>query len=150
MASEHEAVVEALLGRPFSQTPYGGRDAFGDVDHHVLLLSATQDFWDDRSTKVVEAALRAIERERDTLAEALDARWGPAETVDLWSDGQSWSDHLGGGGPVDFLRGLAAEMRVWSCSGPDRWVALVIGQEDSELPFELFLAVGAGREWPVA
>lgn len=150
VASEHEPVVDALVRGPFSETSYRTRDAFGGTDHHVVRLSATQDFWDDRSEEIVGPALNAIERERDLLADILSERWGPAETVDFWGDDFSWERYQAGdrdGGIVDFFRGGAGEMLAWRCPEHGRWVVLAVYQADREFPFELYVGVEAGLAW---
>lgn len=153
MSSAYEPSVDALMRQPFPEIAYGRRDAFGDVDHHVARVSVTQDFWEDRSEAVVEPVRDAIERERDRLAEALSERWGPAEQVDLWADGYPWQERPGDpgdGAAVDFFRSQTSQMLAWSCPEYSRWAALAVIQAAPELPFELFVAVGAGLSWSAA
>ncbi|GIF26383.1 hypothetical protein BJ973_005743 [Actinoplanes tereljensis] len=148
MSSAHEAAVDALMRQPFPDIAYGRRDAFGDVDHHVARLSVTQDFWDDRGEEVVGPVRDAIEQERDRLAEAFSKRWGPAEEVNFWGDGEHRNPaDLEDGEAVDFFRSQTSGMLAWSCPEHNQWVALAVIQADPELPFALFVAVGAGSAW---
>ncbi|MBL7259884.1 hypothetical protein [Paractinoplanes lichenicola] len=131
--------MKALVRKPFPEGAYGRRAAFGNVDHHVVRLSASQEFWEDRSEEVVGPARAAIEREHDLLARALSQRWGPAETVQLDDDGGAVAAFFGDG---------AETMLAWSCPEFDRWVGLAVVQADAELPYELFAGVSRGVDWP--
>ncbi|GLY07795.1 hypothetical protein [Actinoplanes sp. NBRC 101535] len=114
------------------------------MDHHVARLAVTQDFWEDRSEEVVGPARDAIDHDHDRLAAALTARWGPAEEVDLGETDRELGE------AADFFRSQTRDMLVWSCPTYSRWVALAVIQADPELPFELFVAVGAGPTWSAA
>jgi hypothetical protein len=143
--SEHEPAVDALLRKPFAESAYGRRAAFGDVDHHVVRLSASREFWEDRSEEVVDPAREAIEREHDLLARALSERWGPGAVVQLWDGGPPphFDDAV-----ADFFCNWTGVMLAWACPELDRWVGLAVTQADPELPFELFVGVSSGVSWP--
>ncbi|MBB4691109.1 hypothetical protein [Paractinoplanes abujensis] len=141
MITEHEAAVDALLRKPFPETAYGRRAAFGGADHHVVRLSASPEFWEDRSEDVVGPAREAIEGEHDLLAQALSARWGPAESVSLLPPAHD--DAV-----TEFFGNWTGEMLAWSCPEFGRWVGLAVVQADPELPFELFVAVSNGPHPP--
>ncbi|MFD3698845.1 hypothetical protein ACFWUZ_22315 [Streptomyces sp. NPDC058646] len=108
------------------------------------MLRESQDFWEDRSEEVVEAAERELEADLAALAEILTSRWGHPETVELWP-------YLGSEGPdpqhsapepLLFLCNVAGNMQVWRPPDSDRWLALAIGQADPEFPLQLLAAVG--------
>ncbi|MGW5160028.1 hypothetical protein ACWEPN_31515 [Nonomuraea wenchangensis] len=106
---------------------------------HLCFLKASQDFWDDRSEAVVEAAEKEIAAAFEALAAALTSRWGRPEVVDLWPD-------LGGESspvpePINELSNYSSKMSVWY-PGTGRWVALVVGQADPEFPILLLAAIG--------
>lgn len=80
------ALIDSSLARPF---PVGEESEDSGVrssgpGHHLLILRASRDFWDDRSPELVEPAEQEIETEFSAVATALSERWGEPETVDLW------------------------------------------------------------------
>ncbi len=100
---------------------------------------ASQDFWDDRSEDVVQAAEEEIAAALEALVTALTSRWGRPEVVDLWRD-------LGGDSPpvpepMNELSQFSGRMSVWH-PGAGRWVALAVGQADPEFPILLLAAIG--------
>ncbi|MBE1532162.1 hypothetical protein [Actinomadura algeriensis] len=135
------AIVDEVLAAPFPEadTKVGG-ERWGGPGHHLCVLKASQDFWDDRSEEVVEAAEEEIEAARDALVAALRERWGDPREVDLtpflMADAPAPD-------PQAFLCGVAGGMLVWP--RPDgRWLAIAIGQADAEFAIMLLAAVGEG------
>ncbi|GAA2959460.1 hypothetical protein GCM10010518_52710 [Kitasatospora cinereorecta] len=140
------ARIEHLLTLPF---PAGEESEDSGVrssgpGHHLLILRASQDFWDDRSPERVEPAEQETEDEFGALATALTERWGEPGTVDL-------RPYLREGAPAPEPMGrlcnLAGGMQVWHPS-PDasqaggRWLGPTVGQADPEFPVRLLAAVG--------
>ncbi|MEU6720590.1 hypothetical protein ABZ897_54835 [Nonomuraea sp. NPDC046802] len=137
------AIVDGLLARPFPREeeqagPTGTWEGYRSSGHgyHVCVLKASQDFWDDRSADVVEAAENEIDAAFEALATALTMRWGQPEVVDLWPYLESESPVPE---PLNQLCQLSDKMLVWH---PDvgRWVALLVGQADREFPIQLLAA----------
>lgn len=133
------AVIETLLALPFPVTHAQGRDRSSGPGYHVCVLQASQDFWDDRSEEVVEAAREEVGTTFQALVTALTARWGEPEPIGLerylWSESPSPE-------PMNQLCQLSGEMLVWRRPEVDRWIGLAVGQGDPELPIELLAAVG--------
>ncbi|MER6235571.1 hypothetical protein ABT185_05720 [Streptomyces clavifer] len=143
------ARIESLLALPF---PAGEESEDSGVrssgpGHHLLILRASQDFWDDRSAERVEPAEQEIEAEFSALATALTERWGEPATVDLWPYLEEDAEGVPAPEPMGQLSNLAGSMQVWRPS-PDapqaggRWVGLAVGQADPEFPIWLLAAVG--------
>ncbi|WP_067477804.1 hypothetical protein [Actinomadura hibisca] len=126
----HLAIVDGLLALPLAEG-----DGFG---HHVRVLQATQDFWDDRSPEAVEAAEEQIDASLQALADVLTARWGAPERVDL--DPYLWGEEPAPE-PMAELCQLSSVMLVWWPPTGGRWVALSVGQADPEFPVELRVAM---------
>ncbi|SDG67090.1 hypothetical protein SAMN05421505_106203 [Sinosporangium album] len=106
--------------------------------HHMCVLKAGRDFWDDRGEDVVEAAEEEIAAAFETLATALTLRWGRPEVVDLWPYVES---EIAAPELISELCQLSGKMSVWH-PGAGRWVALAVGQADPEFPIQLLAAVG--------
>ncbi len=145
-ADAHLSAVDDLVARPFPeqkrQPGKGGK--WGGPGYYLGVLRESQDFWDDRSEEVVEAAERELEADLAALAGSLTSRWGRPETVELWPylglddpDPQHSAPE-----PLAFLSTVAGSMRVWRLPDSDRWLALAIGQADPEYPLQLLAAVG--------
>ncbi|MFF1460617.1 hypothetical protein [Streptomyces sp. NPDC058330] len=146
------ALIDDILARPF---PAGEESEDNGVrssgpGHHLLILRAGKDFWDDRSTERVEESEEEIEAEFSAVATALTERWGEPETVDLWpylaqEDGPVAE-------PLGQLSNLAGSMQVWRppSEGPDggKWMGLTVGQADPEFPIWLLAAVGEAAALP--
>ena len=146
------ALIDAVLALPF---PAGQEDEDNGVrssgpGYHLLILRASEDFWDDRSAEVVEPAEQEIEKEFTLVASTLSDRWGEPETVDLWpylevsaQDGGFLAPE-----PMSRLCGLAGSMQVWRVPRGERWVGLAVGQADPEFPIWLLAAVGETAALP--
>lgn len=104
----------------------------------MCVLKASRDFWDGRSEDVVEAAEEEIAAAFEALATALTSRWGGPEVVDLRP---YLENEIPAPEPISELCQLSGEMFVWH-PGAGRWVALAVGQADSEFPILLLAAVG--------
>ncbi|MGW6500123.1 hypothetical protein [Nonomuraea angiospora] len=140
------STVDDLLARPFPSEEERTVPARGTWEghhssgrrHHMCVLKASRDFWDDRSEDVVEAAEEEIAAAFEALATALTSRWGGPEVVDLRP---YLENEIPAPEPIGELCQLSGEMFVWH-PGAGRWVALAVGQADSEFPILLLAAVG--------
>ncbi|MEV0537669.1 hypothetical protein [Kitasatospora sp. NPDC050463] len=161
MASQHRStgfteaqlsIIDELSALPFPEQDgkpgIGG--GWGGPGHHVAVLRESQDFWDDRSEEIVEAAEKELELDLEALAVVLTARWGSPTTVDLWPylgfdnpDPEFMTPE-----PLGFLCNVAGSMRLWQPPSSGRWLALAIGQADRELPFQLLTAIGEASSLP--
>ncbi|MEV6261643.1 hypothetical protein AB0M42_12930 [Streptomyces sp. NPDC051784] len=145
------ARIDGLLALPF---PVGEESSDDEgrssgPGHHLLILRAGEDFWDDRSPETVEPAEQEIEADFSALATALGERWGEPRTVDLWP----WLEEDEEGGdtvpePMGQLCNLAGSMQVWQPPGGTRWLGLTVGQADPEFPIWLLAAVGEAAILP--
>jgi hypothetical protein len=155
-ADTHLSIIDELTASPFPDREgrqrgrQGNGGGWGGPGYLVAVLRASQDFWNDRSEEIVEAAEQELESDLAALAAILTARWGSGETVDLWP-------YLGTDGtdpahvapePLGFLSNLTDSMQVWRLPSSGRWLALAVGQADRELPFELLAAVGETSSLP--
>jgi hypothetical protein len=141
-AEVYSLLIDELLGCPFPDARYRDGAGWGGPGHHVRILRASQDFWDDEGREAAREAEVGLQADLDALAAMLTARWGEPLTVDLW---QHLRAGLEGGvvpEPVNSLCQLAGSMQVWPHPASGRWLALTIGQGDKELPLELLAAVG--------
>ncbi|MDX3328328.1 MULTISPECIES: hypothetical protein [Streptomyces] len=147
------ALIDSVLALPFppgEESEDSGVRSSGP-GHHLLILRASQDFWDDRSPEVVEPAEQEIETEFSVLATALSERWGEPATVDLWPYLEGDDDAEGEGvapEPLGQLCQLAGSMQVWRVPGGTRWLGLAVGQADPEFPIWLLAAVGGTATLP--
>jgi hypothetical protein len=142
-AQEYVRVIDELIARPFPASGYHDEHGHGGPEHHVRILRASEDFWDDDDGAAAREAHTRLEAELSALTVTLTARWGEPRPVDLdqyWPLARANKDLLPQ--PLSTLRRRAASMRVWPLPGTGRWLALAIGQEDKELPFELLAAIG--------
>ncbi|MFE1289842.1 hypothetical protein [Streptomyces sp. NPDC058751] len=149
LVDQQLSIVDSMTSLPFPEREGrpGADGRWGGPGFHLAVLRESRDFWEDRSTEVVEAAERELEADLEALAAVLTNRWGAPETVDLWP-------YLGlddGGGPAPdatireppgFLCLVAGSMRLWRPPDSERWVGLTIGQADPEWQFQLLAAVG--------
>ncbi|MFB8024692.1 hypothetical protein ACFQ6U_28210 [Streptomyces sp. NPDC056465] len=143
------ALIDDILALPFpageeSEDSEGRSSGPG---HHLLILRAGQDLWEDRSPECVEPAEQEIEEEFSVLATALSARWGEPETVDLWpylerEDADTVPE------PMGQLCNLAGSMQIWRVPASTRWLGLAVGQADPEFPIWLLAAVGETATLP--
>lgn len=132
------AEVDRLRALDFPAQPSRSAAVHSGPGYHVADLAVSQDFYDDRDLWAevaddFEAACQA-------LVELLAERWGEPEPLDLYP---YLVRQLEGGSvppPLDELCGYVSEVYGWRVG--DRWIALGVGQEDRELPFQLVLAIG--------
>ncbi|MCY1652352.1 hypothetical protein ACN6LF_002943 [[Kitasatospora] papulosa] len=144
------ARIDEVLTLPFpagEESEDSGARSSGP-GHHLLILRASQDFWDDRSPEVVEPAEQEIEVEFSALATALTERWGEPETVDLWPFLDRDDDAGVAPEPIGQLCNLAGSMQVWRVPGGTRWLGLAVGQADPEFPIWLLAGVGESAILP--
>lgn len=146
ITDDHVTIVDRLLALPFpaehtrespNQNTWEGYRSSGPA-HHVYVLRASRDFWDDRGEEAVEAAEAEIDAAFQALGDALTVRWGAPETVGLWPyrKGEDPAPE-----PMSELCRLTGEMFVWRRADDGRWVALAVGQADPEFPIVLLAAV---------
>jgi len=124
------AVVDDLLSRPYPP----------EQEYHSVNLRVSNDFWDDVDGTAVEAALAWFEADRVALADALSARWGAPQRVDL---GPHLDRSLRGElltPMTDHLANFVSAVDAWHRG--DRTVCVGVGQHDKELPIQLVLTVG--------
>jgi hypothetical protein len=129
-----------MLALPFPATECRDESRYSGPGHHLLVLRASRDFWDDPEAGVVREAHRDIEADFLALVNAIAARWGEPETVDLWSYQKAAEPSRPMPQPIADVRMLTRSMPVWRVPETNRWLSLAIGQEDKELPFELLAA----------
>ncbi|WP_328761693.1 MULTISPECIES: hypothetical protein [unclassified Streptomyces] len=145
-ADAHLSAVDDLIARPFPEqkVPQGKEGRSGGPGYHLAVLRESQDFWDNRSEQVVEAAERELEAALAALAKSLTSRWGSPETVDLWPylGFDDPDPKYSAPEPLVFLCNVAGSMQVWRLPDSDRLLALAIGQADPEYPLQLIAAVG--------
>ncbi|WP_327733148.1 hypothetical protein OG749_04035 [Streptomyces nojiriensis] len=149
-AEELLHVVESLHAMPFPQQEEKAVDRWSGPGCHVAVLVESQDFWEDRSSEVVEEAEESIEADFIGLAALLTERWGAPGAVDLWPylGFDNPDPDFRAPEPMNFLCGLAGSMQVWRPPASDRWIALAIGQADPEFPLQLLAACGEGSALP--
>lgn len=137
MAEEDQLqVIDELLVRPFPVEETQDGFCSSGPRHHLSVLRASRDFWDDPDTEIVEAAEREIDVAFQSLASALTSRWGRPEPIDLGS--YLWSEEPAPE-PMLQLSSLSSQMLIWR-QWTGRWAGLVVGQADREFPI-LLLAV---------
>ncbi|MGW7056539.1 hypothetical protein [Streptomyces sp. NPDC054887] len=145
-AAEQLSIIDNLSARPFPDENGrpGANGQWSGPGFHLAVLRESQDFWEDRSTEIVEAAERELEADLAALSVILTGRWGAPEAVDLWpylglddSDSTATSRE-----PLSFLCGVAGSMQMWRLPNSERWVGLAIGQADPEWPFQLLAGIG--------
>ena len=142
VTQDRPAIIDSLLSLPFpgERTEQRTRDGYhlSGPGYHVYALHATQDFWDDRSEEIVEAAEKEVDAILRALVAALTTRWGTPEAIDLvpylWAEDPAPE-------PMNQLSGLSSEMLVWQRPDAGRWVGLAVGQQDAEFPIEVLAAV---------
>ncbi|MFD6530179.1 hypothetical protein [Streptomyces sp. NPDC060184] len=145
--AERIALVDHVLGLPFPQgdeAEDSGVRSSGP-GHHLLILRASEDFWDGREEEAVEPAEEEIEAEFSAVATALTERWGEPGTIDLWPwlAGDDEPEMASAAPePLGQLCNLAGSMQVWHIPGTTRWLGLTVGQADPEFPIWLLAAVG--------
>ncbi|WP_377273405.1 hypothetical protein [Peterkaempfera sp. SMS 1(5)a] len=145
-AVEQVSVIDGLRALPFPEEEGrpGTDGQWSGRGFHLAVLRESRDFWEDRSTEIVEAAEQELEADLAALAVVLTGRWGVPETVDLWPylGFDDPGPEVGTREPLSFLCGVAGSMQVWRLPNSGRWVGLAIGQADPEWPFQLLGAVG--------
>ncbi|MFD8952501.1 hypothetical protein ACFV0B_27010 [Streptomyces xanthophaeus] len=149
-AEELLHVVESLHAMPFPQQEEKDVDRWSGPGYHVAVLVESQDFWEERSSEVVEAAEESIEADLVGLAALLTERWGAPGAVGLWPylGFDNPDPDFQAPEPMNSLCGLAGSMQVWRPPASDRWIALAIGQADPEFPLQLLAAFGEGSALP--
>ncbi|MER5996875.1 hypothetical protein [Streptomyces viridosporus] len=145
-ADEQLSIIDNLSSLPFPEVEGrpGPDGQWGGPGFHLAVLRESRDFWEDRSTKIVEAAEQELEANLAALAVILTKRWGAPEAVDLWPYlGLDDPDpDVTTREPLSFLCSVAGSMQMWRLPNSERWIGLAIGQADPEWQFQLLAAVG--------
>ncbi|MEU9147984.1 hypothetical protein [Streptomyces sp. NPDC048349] len=135
------ALIDGLAVRPFPETVFQDATGDGGPDHLIRVLHRSRDFWDGQDPHVWEQVDAELSACLDALIAVCTARWGDPLVVDLWAG-------YGDGGREDLpepfctLSQVTMSMHAWPLPGGGRWLGLVLGQADKELPMELLAAVG--------
>jgi hypothetical protein len=140
------SIIDNLSSLPFPEVEGrpGPDGQWGGPGFHLAVLRESRDFWEDRSTEIVEAAEQELEANLAALAAILTKRWGAPEAVDLWPYlGLDDPDpDVTTREPLSFLCSVAGTMQVWRLPNSEQWLGLAIGQADPEWQFQLLAAVG--------
>ncbi|MER5180278.1 hypothetical protein ABT009_18210 [Streptomyces sp. NPDC002896] len=130
-------LIDELLARPLS----------GDDAYHLVTLHESRDFappnddWDELMRTSEE-----FQEELEELAAALDARWGPHESMSM--EDYSYMDPDEDELPPFFRElvesGYFGDLLYWRVG--DRLVAASVGHEDKEEPVVLFAGVTGSDE----
>ncbi|MHB9856767.1 hypothetical protein [Streptomyces sp. YIM S03343] len=85
-ALEQLSIIDGLSTLPFpgEEGRPGADGRWSGPGFHLAVIRESRDFWEDRSTVIVEAAERDLEADLAALAVMFTGRWGASETVDLW------------------------------------------------------------------
>ncbi|MEK8143940.1 hypothetical protein NKH18_24355 [Streptomyces sp. M10(2022)] len=149
------ALIDRVIAMPF---PVGeeGEDSgarSSGPGHHLLILRATRDFWDDRATELVEPAEQEIDDEFCMVALALTQQWGEPETVDLWPYLEEITEdpEAGGGSARNRWGSCATGGQRAGLAHPrgERWLGPAVGQANPEFPSWLLAAVGEVAALPL-
>ncbi|MER5700313.1 hypothetical protein ABT255_53450 [Streptomyces mirabilis] len=145
-AGEQLSIIDSLSSRPFpgEKSRPGVNGQWSGPGFHLAVLRESQDFWEDRSVEIVEAAERELEADLTALSVILAGRWGAPETVDLWPylELDAPDPDAAAREPLSFLCGVASRMQMWRLPNSERWVGLAIGQADPEWQFQLLAGIG--------
>ena len=134
--------VDGALGRPFPAQRQRHETGFSTPSHHEVILQYSEEFWEERSTELFEAAEAEVEKGREKVARELSCRWGAPETLDLGPYSRATMAGLPLPEPLAYLGMLAPDALVWRRPEEDRWLALSIVKHDVELPFVLVAMFG--------
>ncbi|MBR7832076.1 hypothetical protein KDL01_02330 [Actinospica durhamensis] len=135
-----DAIEDALI-QPFPTRMQRHEAGSSTPSHHELILQCSEEFWEERSAEVFEAAEAEVEKGRQELSRQLAVRWGGPETLDLERYFQPAMDGLLPE-PLAYLGIYALHAFVWCRPEAGRWLALAIVKHDTELAYELVAVVG--------
>ncbi|WP_327358159.1 hypothetical protein [Streptomyces sp. NBC_01304] len=142
--ADHLAAVDLLRTRDLPEER--GRSSAGSwgPGYVIAELLTSEDFWDEDLT-LVEEVEEQYDAELTALALVLTERWGPPDIFSLWSlaTRSASGEHIPD--PWSELSMSVANLHLWQRDG--RWIALGVGQQDRELPFQL-LAVATTVDPP--
>lgn len=146
-ADSYLVTIDELLGQPFPAEKL--RDEWQEYEYrengpgyHIRVLRVSHDFWDEEPEEFVLEQEAEVKAEFESLNASVRERWGQPREVDLWPYIRRASETADVPEPVNTVCDSATSMNVWMPPGTGRWVGLAFGQEDSECPFEILLAVG--------
>jgi hypothetical protein len=139
-SGDRDASLEELLAAPFPKEITRAQGRESGPGYHLQIIQEGRDFWDDRSEELIEAAEAEMDRALQELLTSSTRRWGTPETIDL--DPYLWSS-TPAPEPLLQLSMLTSDMVLWRHAGSTRWLALAVGQGDTEFPLQLLAAVGA-------
>lgn len=136
-----DAIDDALI-RPFPEQRKRYEAGFSAPGQHEVILQCSEEFWQERSVGLFEAAEAQVESGRRELARELSARWGVPETFDLEPYFQAAMAGLPLPEPLAYLGTYAPDALLWRRPEQGRWLALSILKHDTELPYVLVAMVG--------
>lgn len=136
-----DALDDALV-RPFPAQQLRHETGFSTPGQHEVILQCSEEFWEDRSPELFEAAEAVLEEGRQDVARELADRWGAPETLDL----EPYLQAVLAGLPLPellaYLGTYGPDALVWRRLEQGRWLALSILKHDTELPYMLVAMVG--------
>ena len=136
-----DAIDDALI-RPFPTRQRRHVTGLGAPGQHELILQRSEEFWEERSAELFEAAEAEIEIARQELARELSGRWGAPETLVLEPYFKAVMADLPVPEVLAYLGTYAPDALIWRRPEAGRWLALSIMKQDTELPYELVAMVG--------
>ena len=102
---------------------------FSAPGQHEVILQCSEEFWEERSAELFEAAEAEIEKERQARARELTGRWGAPETLDLEPYFQAAVACLPLHEPLAYLSTYAADALLWRRPKEDRSMARPVHSE---------------------
>ncbi|MDG4862258.1 hypothetical protein P8605_29355 [Streptomyces sp. T-3] len=142
--AQHLATIDLLRTREFPEGRGRSSATAWGPGYVIEELLTSEDFWDEDLT-LVEEAEEQYDAELTALALVLTERWGPPEPVSLWSLAVRSASGEDIPEPWSELSMSVATLQLWQRDG--RWIALGVGQQDREMPFQL-LAVATTVDPP--
>ena len=137
------AAVDDALIRPFPAQRQKHETGVSTPVQHEVILQCSQEFWEERSDELFEAAEAEVEKGRQEFARELAVRWGVPETLALEPYFRATNVGLPIPEPLAYLGSTyATDALLWRRQRQGRWLALSILKHDTELPFVLVAMVG--------
>ncbi|MFH8410667.1 hypothetical protein ACH4FX_38740 [Streptomyces sp. NPDC018019] len=138
--AQHLTAIDILRDREFPAEPVRSAMVESGPGFHVAHLRADEQLWDADPVDVAETA-QEYRAELEGLISALCLRWGEPEVLDLAEHLERVAMGMPVRPPLDVLCGQVPRVHAWRADG--RWIAVGLGEGDSEMPvFHLLAAVG--------
>lgn len=136
--AEHLDTIDRLRGREFPTEPVRSGGQHSGPGYHLVQVGRAEDIWEDGGSGRAEAADQ-INAEYGALTEALDARWGEAQTFGVAS-----LRHRGTEGeqipePWDEMSSTTDHVHAWQVEG--QWLVAYVAHWDGGEPYALMAAV---------